>query len=598
MTDMTSSKPATSGAKAKAKPRPARARGKKNKRSKAKLWRYTHGDHGHAVTVFEKRGKRNLYIEWWSAVENRTERRSLQHADQEKARNQAKELSDRFRLRTQPLTDAGGEPRLDTLLRLYYQERGSKLGGQQPAEHDRRRRLWTGFFEQQLRPIIYPRDLDQTVFDTFVLERRHGDLHVEGIDLPEAAPQPPHKGVKREAVVQDGTIDADLVYLNAALNWAMNYRVNGQPLLKSKSKVPRCKPQAGTLRQPVAAEDDIEAMRPFLDDVDPQRLLRFWLELVNQFGWRVTGLSSVKASDIDFTPQPHQPHGRLLKNAAVDKERRNDGVPLTERTAELLRELLVFRALEAGDGAYLFPAPKSDGSRPWSRFHVRNLLLRAEKAAEIAHIGGLHAWRRKWHTERKGYPAQDVAVAAGYADVRSVDRYRHADAETTYRVVTEPTTVFRRAAPTPVKATSARDGQAAVEPRRGTKANDGTRRKRRRRSSGDVTATQPAAPGGVGQGRGSYARSVMPDGTIVESRDERFEANLAVAQAYAAEHGHLMPKKHERPSGVDLQMWLKNQEARFRKGTMPPERLAMLDALPAWRERILKRGIEAVAVQK
>ena len=39
--------------------------------------------------------------------------------------------------------------------------------------------------------------------------------------------------------MRDGTIDADLIYLNAALNWPMNYCVIGEPLLKSKPNVPR-----------------------------------------------------------------------------------------------------------------------------------------------------------------------------------------------------------------------------------------------------------------------------------------------------------------------------------------------------------------------
>jgi hypothetical protein len=78
----------------------------------------------------------------------------------------------------------------------------------------------------------------------------------------------------------------------------------------------------------------------------------------------------------------------------------------------------------------------------------------------------------------------------------------------------------------------------------------------------------------------------MPDGTIVESRDERFALNLAAAKKYAAEHGHLMPRKHERPSGVNLLMWLKNQEIRISNGTMPLPRRAQLEAMPEWRERM------------
>jgi hypothetical protein len=470
--------------------------------------------------------------------------------------------------------------------------------------------MWLGFFEQQPRPIVHPRDLDQALFNNFIAERRHGDLDVDGIALPQAAPKPKHKGMKREAVVSDGTIDADLIYLNAALNWATNYMVEGTPLLKSKPKVPRCKPQTGTLRQPVAAEDDLEALRPVLDEVDSQKLLSFWLELMNQFGWRVTGLSHVMASDVDFTAQVHRPHGTLKKNSTVDKERRGDGVPLTAPIAKLLGRLLAFRGLTTDDDEYLFPSP-SDATKPWSRWHVGRLLIKAEKAAGIAHIGGLHAWRRKWHTERKNYPAQDVAAAAGYADPRSVDRYRHSDPATIYQVVSKPTVEIRRnpslspgvlvenaAAENQVEAASpvTAEAQTAAAPlltaggpelRVGTSTPTRVRRRRRTKSEKSNTPPAPATP--VGQGSGSPKRSKMPDGTVVESRDERFALNLAAAKKYAADHGHLMPTKHERPAGVNLLMWLKNQEIRISKGTMPLPRRAQLEAMPEWRNRMRKR---------
>ncbi len=74
----------------------------------------------------------------------------------------------------------------------------------------------------------------------------------------------------------------------------------------------------------------------------------------------------------------------------------------------------------------------------------------------------------------------------------------------------------------------------------------------------------------------------MPDGTVVENRDERFAHNLQVAQDYFKEHGHLRPDKRERPGGVNLYQWLKNQELRLQKGTMPVERQQALQSLPGW----------------
>jgi hypothetical protein len=100
---------------------------------------------------------------------------------------------------------------------------------------------------------------------------------------------------------------------------------------------------------------------------------------------------------------------------------------------------------------------------------------------------------------------------------------------------------------------------------------------------GDREGDAPPQP--VSRLTGSPHRSTMPDGTVVGSREERFAHNLEVARAYAEEHGHLRPRKAERPQGVNLYQWLKNQETRIRRGTMPAVRRAALEDLSAWRQR-------------
>lgn len=558
---------------------PRRPRGKENK-SRGDLWRHIAGDHGYAVTVYEKRGRRSLYITWWNPNTKRIERDSLEHSNREKAIAQARLLSDELRHRG---TSRRGAPAIVTneyILETYYRERGRHLTGSQPGEHRRRKRLWLGFFASRTRDIVMPEDIDEPLLEQFIRDRRHGDIQVAGIALPEAAP-PVARGEKRAAVVEDSTIDADLVYLNAALNWATTFKVAGRKLLAERPvNVPRVKPTSQ--RQPIAADEDYEALRPVVESVDTQGLLGYWLDLANGLGWRVSGLSAIKAADIDFSPRPWMPHGQIRKNYLVDKENRDDGVPLTKALAAVLRALLEHRGLKPGDDAFVFPTPCGGGLKPWSRWRVRDLMKRAERAAGIAAIGGLHAWRRKWHSERKDYPAQDVANAAGYADVRSVERYRKADPETTYRVMAEPTRRVRRTDPDmPQQATvDSATGGGTPTPKHAYHAP-----KRRRPHPAPSTVTRiPAA--GVGQGKGSAAVSVMPDGTTVHSRDERFAANLAVARAYAAEQGHLMPNKRERPKGVNLLQWLKNQEIRIAKGTMPRARRDELQAIPEWRDRV------------
>jgi len=67
------------------------------------------------------------------------------------------------------------------------------------------------------------------------------------------------------------------------------------------------------------------------------------------------------------------------------------------------------------------------------------------KAYELAEItpqpGGMwHPIRRKWATERKGYPVKDVAAAGGWKDEGTMLRsYQQADAETVRQVVLHPT---------------------------------------------------------------------------------------------------------------------------------------------------------------
>jgi hypothetical protein len=78
---------------------------------------------------------------------------------------------------------------------------------------------------------------------------------------------------------------------------------------------------------------------------------------------------------------------------------------------------------------------------PWSRYHARDLLERAETAAELPQLDGgdFHAYRRAWATARKHLPAADVAHAGGWRDLRSLERsYQRVDDETLLAVVTEP----------------------------------------------------------------------------------------------------------------------------------------------------------------
>ena len=86
---------------------------------------------------------------------------------------------------------------------------------------------------------------------------------------------------------------------------------------------------------------------------------------------------------------------------------------------------------------YLFQAPKGKG-KPWSRWHARDLLERAEAAAGIARLegGDFHPYRRLWSTQRKHLPWADIQAVTGRRDRRTFERsYTVADPETMLAVV-------------------------------------------------------------------------------------------------------------------------------------------------------------------
>jgi hypothetical protein len=65
--------------------------------------------------------------------------------------------------------------------------------------------------------------------------------------------------------------------------------------------------------------------------------------------------------------------------------------------------------------------------------------IRAEAAAQLKHMGGTHAVRRKWVSERKGHTIKDIMVAGGWNDPRALDACMQDDEKTTCEVVSRPT---------------------------------------------------------------------------------------------------------------------------------------------------------------
>ena len=71
------------------------------------------------------------------------------------------------------------------------------------------------------------------------------------------------------------------------------------------------------------------------------------------------------------------------------------------------------------------------------------LWYRAQRLAGIDDVVGIHAFRRKWATERKHHPRKDVARAGGWKSERTLEIYETADPQTTLAVMEEPTKLRR-----------------------------------------------------------------------------------------------------------------------------------------------------------
>jgi integrase len=242
------------------------------------------------------------------------------------------------------------------------------------------------------------------------------------------------------AAPSDSTIGADIVFLQAALNWATKVRLpDGQRLLEANPLHGYCRPKSKNPKRPVASYDRFLAVRAKADEIDPQRLFGSFLDLVEALGWRVSAICQLRASDIDRTTADVAPHGRVFKRGETDKEHVEMWVPLSE-SARAAFDAIRDQNAAIGDRP-LFPSVRrGEDGHAWTRYHARALLERAEKRADLAPLDGgdFHPYRRKWATERKHQPTKDVAAAGGWRDLRSLEQaYQQVDPATLLAVMTE-----------------------------------------------------------------------------------------------------------------------------------------------------------------
>lgn len=401
-----------------------------------KLWSKTFGARGASVTVRERKTGGPLHLRWWVSSTPTTPghwtERALRHSDRAAAEQTAREIA--ATLLSNTIVGGQGSATVGEVIARYRADVSVHLKGQGPKEAERRAAIW-------LVVLGATRDagtIDWPTVDAFVRDRRAGRIQIEGYEL--------------RANPSDRAIGADIEFLAAACNHATKVmRPSGHRMLALSPLRGYLIPKNKNPRRPVASYDRFLKIIEHADTVDPQRLFSGFMGLVESLGWRVSAICQLRRRDVDLKATNATPHGRIFKNPDTDKEQVSQWVPLSETARACVDHILsvnpsIFPAWP------LFPAPiakqeveHSDRTakipKPWTRYHARALLHRAEVAAKLDPLEGsdFHAYRRKWATERKHLSPKDVAAAGGWRDLRTLERsYTHTDEATMLAVVSSP----------------------------------------------------------------------------------------------------------------------------------------------------------------
>ncbi|MBK6424144.1 MAG: tyrosine-type recombinase/integrase [Gemmatimonadetes bacterium] len=346
-------------------------------------------------------------------INGKEDRKSLGHRDRELATRQAYELLQGVLANEQAIEEESVT--LGMLARLYLDSPQHAAKRERTRRDDKHKLDRVVAFLGADRNIL---SLSESDVHRYTLARRQGDVALQG--------------VKACGTVRDRTIEADLLMLHRALNWGQRERTStGRRLLKENPWHGIRLPRERNPRRPLMSHTTYLKLLEVADQVHP--LLKPALVAAEGTGRRISAWRNLRWDDIDFQAET------IRWRAEHDKSGFEDVRPMSEAVQEALREAR--KRQRAIGSAPVFPAPK-DPTRPCDRHLLDNWLRRAFQLAKLKpEPGGLwHTLRRKWATERKGYPVKDVAAAGGWRDERTIlTSYQQADAATIRQVVLHPT---------------------------------------------------------------------------------------------------------------------------------------------------------------
>ena len=374
-------------------------------------WSKSIGERGHRVRLYEARPGGPIMRSTW--INGKEDRKSLGHRDRELATRQAYELLQGVLANVQAIEDESLT--LGMLQTLYLASPQHAAKRERTQQNDKQALARVIGFLGSARNVL---SLSESDVKRFTSARRQGETGLESL--------------KKGTTVRNRTIEQDLLILCRALNWAQRERTStGRRLLRENPLQGIRLPRERNPRRPVMSHTTYLALLKVADKVHP--LLKLALVLAEGTGRRISAWRNLRWDDVDLQ------EGTIRWRAEHDKGGYEDTRPMSDAVSEALREAR--KAQKAIGSAPVFPAPK-DPAKACDRHLLDNWLRKAFAQAEIEQEpGGMwHTLRRKWATERKGYPVKDVAAAGGWRDERTIlTSYQQSDAATVRQVVLHPT---------------------------------------------------------------------------------------------------------------------------------------------------------------
>ena len=355
------------------------ARTKRSRRS------YGAGEWGrNRVRVFPDPKTGRIQIEWRDNGRRRS--KSLGHRDWARAKRQADEFAARF-VATEFRSEEETQPEPLTLETLFdiYREEVTPTKGKRSRTYDRAAtKMFLKFFGRDRRPAT----LSQRDWDRFIRARRSGKV-----------------GRSRRPV-SDRTIEYDLRFLLAVLNWAAKSRdKEGRLLLESNPlrglKLPKEKNPARVM----LTEAEYEALLRVSLDMDWR--FRVALVLAHETGHRIGAIRQLRWSDIDIEGRTIRWRGEHEKTGYEHR---------TPVTSEALGALEEARRQSPGIGnTPLLPAP-GDPSKSVSRSRACTWWTKAQALARLEpkRRRGWHSLRRKFASDLMDQPLKVLCELGGW----------------------------------------------------------------------------------------------------------------------------------------------------------------------------------------